>query len=190
MDPRSSWDDIAIISEQLKIFTLRELTFVLQFNEELTILDKNRFRRIKDCLQFRFGGQQTLEQVRTAIHLLRDTYSQTLPMQRQCSLISLSHRCLTEPIITPFSSVCFTCSYSLNTSHAKQRQIKIYHLNGGVSAGIVYAIFNWLLSNSSVFHFRCPYHVDLYASGKCATLYERLYYNMSKFYTLQSGTFV
>jgi hypothetical protein len=136
MEFRSSLDDIAIVSDQLKFFTLRELFFILQLNEELSALDENKFKRITDCLRYRFGSQQSLQQVKTAILMLQDLFSQTLPLQHRSSLCSILHRRLREPMIVPFSLVCSTCGLSMDCSNGKQRHVKVYWLNGAVSTGI------------------------------------------------------
>ena len=136
MEFRTSRNDVALVSDQLKLFTLRELLFILQLNEQLSALDENKFKRITDCLKYRFGSQQSLEQVKTAIFTLNDLFSQTLPVQSRSSLCSIFHRRFKEPMISPFSLVCSTCGLSMDYSSGKQRHVKVYWLNGSVLTGI------------------------------------------------------
>lgn len=136
MEFRTSRNDVALVSDQLKLFTLRELLFILQLNEQLSALDENKFKRITDCLKYRFGSQQSLEQVKTAIFTLNDLFSQTLPVQTRSSLCSILHRRLKEPMISPFSLVCSMCGLSMDYSSGKKRHVKVYWLNGSVSTGI------------------------------------------------------
>lgn len=135
MDFRSSLEEIGLVSDQLKLFTLRELFFILQLNEQFSVLDDNRFKRITDCLHYRFGSQQSFERVKTAIDMLKDIFSQTSPMQYQNSLNTVFYRRLTESMISPFSVVCQTCGFFIDTSNVKQRRVKVYWLNGAVLTG-------------------------------------------------------
>jgi hypothetical protein len=136
MDLRSPLDVISTVAEQLRIFTLAELYYVLQEDIKLSSFDAHRIKKITDVMRYRFGGNYCYEEIETAIKLLGNTFKQTLPMQNEMSFSFISYRQLQDPVILPFSSVCDVCQKSLNELDTKQRSIKIYRVNGSVVSGM------------------------------------------------------
>ncbi len=135
MDLRTSLDVITYVSQQLEIFTLAELFYVLQEDAKLSLFDAHRIKKITDAVRYRFGSNHSFEHVNTAIKLLGNSFKQTLPMQNEMSFSFISYRQLQGPVILPFSSVCDICERSLNELHSIQRSIKIYCVNGSVVDG-------------------------------------------------------
>jgi len=136
MDLRFSLDVITCVPQQLEIFTLAELFYVLQEDAKLSLFDAHRIKKITDAVRYRFGSDHSFEQVNTAIKLLGNSFKQTLPMQNEMSFSFISYRQLQGPVILPFSSVCCVCQRSLGELNTKQRSIKIYCLNGSVVSGM------------------------------------------------------
>ena len=137
MPSRSPLNVINNVSVQLKVFTLAELFYILQANAQLPIFDLYRVKRITNGLRYRYGGNQTNQQVATVISLMGDVFYQTIPVENVNTLAYISFRRLSEPIITPFCSVCVTCKRCLDKDDASERQVKIYWVNGTVTTGIV-----------------------------------------------------
>ncbi|CAF1529494.1 unnamed protein product [Rotaria magnacalcarata] len=135
MDSRTCSKVIANVSDQLKFFTVAELFYVLQEDARLSLFDINRVKKITDRIRYRYGSEHSDEQVTTVIQLLGDIYAQTLPMQNELSLSFTSHRQSLNPIITPFSSVCFICQKSFDRFDAKQHPVKVYFANGSSVSG-------------------------------------------------------
>ena len=128
-------EEIADISHLLQLFTMAELFFVLHQYSISSQFDVNRIKKITQSIRYKFGSDHTCEQVETVIQLLGNSYPQTLPMQVELSLSFLSYRESLKPVISPFSSVCPLCKYSLTQFNARQRSIKLYCVNGSVVSG-------------------------------------------------------
>lgn len=135
MDSRTSFDIISAVANQLKIFTLAELFYVLEQDAKLSCFDIHRVKRIADALRYRFDTVHTCEQINVVVQLLGNAFKQTLPVEHQKSLSYIFNRQLHDPVILPFSSVCFVCKRSLSKLETKERSVKIYCINGSVVSG-------------------------------------------------------
>lgn len=123
------------VAESLEIFSLAEMYFILQEDSKVCRLDRSRIKKISDGVRYTFGGNQSDDEVASVVNRLSDAFAQCLPVQKSMSLSSIATRRSRQAVITPFSSVCPTCSVSLGACDAKQRSVKVYGRNGSVVAG-------------------------------------------------------
>lgn len=137
MDSRTSSDIISTVADQLKIFTLPELVYVLEQDSKLSCFDIHRIEKITDAVRYRFDSKHCHEEIRTLLQLLSNEFKQTLPVDNQNSFAFIFNQKLHYPVILPFTSVCHICKRSLSALETKQRSIKIYCVNGSVVSGMI-----------------------------------------------------
>jgi hypothetical protein len=123
------------VAESLQFFSLAELYFILHEDSKVCRLDRARIKKISDGVRYMYGGNQSDDEVATVVNGLSDAFAQCLPLQKRMSLSSIATRRSLQPMITPFSTVCPTCSASLSAADAKQRSVKVYGRNGSVVGG-------------------------------------------------------
>ncbi|CAF3562642.1 unnamed protein product [Rotaria socialis] len=122
---------------------------VFELDAKLSMFDVNRIKKITDGIKYRYAGDHTYEQIITVIKLLSVPFSQSLVMQNEMSLPFIAYRQSLNPVILPFSCVCYVFQRSMGKSDAKQRSIKVHCINGSTVWGTIIAFrCNHLSSNT------------------------------------------
>lgn len=135
MDSRTSLEIISTVTDLLKVFTLAELVYVLEQDAKLSRFDIHRLQKITDAVRYRFNSNHSFGEINMAVQLLGNEFKQTLPVENKNSLSHIFNCQLHDPIILPFSCVCYICKRSLSEIETKERSVKIYCINGAVVSG-------------------------------------------------------
>jgi hypothetical protein len=132
---RTPMEIINCVAEQLKLFSLAELFYILRQDTEITHLDRLRCKKIAESLRRAYGGNQSDTEVETVISSLSDAFRQDVKLYKKSSLMSMAGRRLSEHMVVPFTAVCPICEELLSRDEANQRLVKVYGSNGSVVAG-------------------------------------------------------